>query len=232
MTIGQVDDVQLLRCDLAAGAMDRLTLTFRGATTRPFSPGASAWELRQRLEAMPVVGKVSVSYSNGVTFCSGSAGGQGQGGMSNNLVAVTFITEFGPQPRLRCSSKAVSVASGGEDLTYATPFGSVTQQSSGTQMALGYSVKGTKEWLPCSGRGRCNVGGICECFAGFVSSSYLKNRVVLPGQCGYALLPITSCPGFPNECSGNGFCSGAPEYKCTCYEGWSGGDCGLRTCPR
>jgi hypothetical protein len=220
MTIGQVDDVQLLRCDLAAGAMDRLTLSFRGATTRPFSPGASAWELRQRLEALPVVGKVSVSYSSGVTFCA-SDSGQGQGGMSSNLVAVTFITEFGPQPALHASNSRVSVAHGGDDLTYATPYGS----------ALAYSVKGTKEWLPCSGRGHCNVGGVCKCFAGFVSSSYLKNRVVLPGDCGYALLPVTSCPGFPNECSGNGFCSGAPEYKCTCYEGWSGGDCGLRTCP-
>ena len=215
MTVGQVDEVQLMRCDLDAGAADRLTLGFRGFTTRPFSPGASAWELRQRLEALPIVGKVSVSYSSGVTFCAGG------GSMSNNLVAVTFITEFGPQPVLLPNSPKVSVVRGGNDLTYATPYGS----------ALAYSVAGTKEWLPCSGRGQCNVGGICKCFAGFVSSSYLKNHVVLPGDCGYPMLPVTSCPGFPLECGGNGLCSGAPEYKCTCYEGWSGGDCSQRTCP-
>lgn len=234
MTIGQVDEVQLLRCDLAADGRERLTLTWRGFTTRVFGPGTSAWELRQRLEALHVVGKVSVSYSSGVTFCAG-----GQDEMSNNLVSVTFLTEHGEMPILRANNAKVWIAHDGESLLYKTPNG----------QAIAYSVEGTKEWLPCSGRGRCSIGGYCECYAGFVSSSYLKNSVKLPGDrlgeaqplsrssiaapgdCGYALLPITSCPGFPLECGGNGFCSGAPDYKCTCYEGWSGGACAQRTCP-
>lgn len=32
-------------------------------------------------------------------------------------------------------------------------------------------------------------------------------------------------------CSGHGVCSGSSSYKCSCYDGWTAGDCSKRSCP-
>jgi hypothetical protein len=50
------------------------------------------------------------------------------------------------------------------------------------------------------------------------------------GDCGYATVTITNCPG-EIACSGHGICSGYPTYRCQCSNGWTGADCSEMTCP-
>jgi hypothetical protein len=38
---------------------------------------------------------------------------------------------------------------------------------------------------------------------------------------------IKSCVG-ELACSGHGYCSGAPSYRCICVSGWTEGDCAMR----
>jgi len=217
LTVYQSDIVQLLRCDMNPYTNAALTLQWREKTSRPFSPAATPFELRTHLER--VLGPVSVTYSRGTTFCNNDYAGLVPS--SGNIVSVTFLNVYGPQPALISNNADVVVAAGGDSLTYTTDYGA----------AQVWSVEGTKESLSCSGRGQCNVAGDCVCYAGFASSDG-RGRIGRRGDCGYAALPITSCPGFPNECNGNGFCSGAPTYACMCNAGFRGGDCGERTCPQ
>lgn len=92
------------------------------------------------------------------------------------------------------------------------------------------SVQGSKEDLPCSGRGRCDTQtGICHCYTGYFTSDG-RGEEGIRGDCGYANEAITACPGFI-ECSGHGVCSDHPYYQCDCDNGWMGGDCSERTCP-
>lgn len=234
LTTGQTDEVQLLRCDLnpndPANVGDRFTLSFRGIVTRPFPPSASAADIRALLEELPNIGGVSVSFSRGISFCNADFSGVNPSG---NVISITFLTEHGDVPSLLVldqyggllageDDNAVEVAVNGGPISYSTSTGS----------AQAYSVLGTKESLPCSGRGDCDTRtGECKCFTGFYASDGRGNSGTI-GDCGYVQLPVTACPGFPNECSGHGTCSGSPAYKCTCFEGYQGGDCSERTCPR
>ena len=49
------------------------------------------------------------------------------------------------------------------------------------------------------------------------------------GDCGRTA-GVSVCGG-ATSCSGSGTCSGSSTYQCTCYEGYTGSDCSLRTCP-
>ena len=54
------------------------------------------------------------------------------------------------------------------------------------------------------------------------------------GDCGHAIVPITTCPSSSEQhgvCSGHGWCGDATK-RCTCEEGYTGGDCSLRTCKK
>jgi len=105
--------------------------------------------------------------------------------------------------------------------------GNVLTRGDGTVFT---SQKGTKESIPCSGRGYCELAdGTCHCYTGFRSSNG-KGAIGDRGDCGFDDEPITSCPGVMIECSGHGRCSGHPEYQCACEHGWTGGDCSLMTC--
>lgn len=230
LTTGQVDEVQLLRCDLnpSVSTSARFTLSFQNAATATFGASTSAYALQQLLQALPTVGAVSVSYSRGVTFCNADFGTLPASG---NVVAITFLTAHGPLPSLvvldgqgallsGVLNNAISVAAGGVSLTYNTASG----------VALAPSVVGTKENAPCANRGVCDMAtGTCACFPGFASSNG-RGGQGSSGDCGYALYPVTSCPGWP-ECSGHGSCSGSPSYTCACVAGFSGGDCSVRKCP-
>lgn len=238
LTINQDDELQLLRCDLdpATTTGNKFTLSFRGATTRPFSASASAAEVRKLLQDLPTVGGVSVIYGRGTTFCNADFGASSSSSpfvpASGNPIKIEFLTEHGELPSIIVLNERggalsgvydnnVAVAVHGDLLTYSSDSGALTVASK----------TGTKESLPCSGRGTCDsTTGDCTCFPGFVSSDGKGNAGTM-GDCGYPQLPVTSCPGFPNECSGHGSCSGAPNYKCTCDNGWGGGDCAQRMCP-
>jgi len=248
LTPGQVDEIQLLRCDIspsdASFSGPQFTLEFRGAYTRPFPPSISAFDLRTLLQEVPTFGRVSVSYSSGSTFCDASySTSPGMNPMtqpaSSNVVSITFLTEHGALPRITVADATtrplyglkdnlVLIAAGGESLAASTP-GSLGGSLS---VVLKASQRGTKENSPCSNRGRCNKGtGLCACFPGFGSSDGMGAQGNI-GDCGHAYLPITSCPGSAGlECSGNGVCSGYPNYACACNAGWAGGDCSVRSCP-
>lgn len=246
MTMGQADEVQLIRCDmdpadpLYRGA--QFTLSFRGAVTRPFAADTAPADLRALLEELPTLRRVSVAYLGGTTtFCDATFGGAGSNPTSQpasgGVVAVTFLTEHGDVPRLvvldqtgkplyGSKDNLVYTASDGDSMLYTTAL--VPNVATATAL----SVTGTKEDLPCAGRGKCNDGtGVCSCYTGYTASDGFGRAGDL-ADCGYAYLPITSCPGVGVECSGHGTCSGFPSYGCDCYEGWTDGDCSVRTCPQ
>lgn len=231
MTVAQADEVQMLRCDLDGSSnTDTFTLSFRGAYTKPFPPSATALDIKGLLQALPTIGQVDVTFSRGFTFCSREFSPLVPA--SGNIIAIRFVTEAGDVPALVVNDalgaplqgaldNAISVATDGESLTYSSPTGS----------QLATSTAGTREELPCNGRGTCDRNtGACRCYAGYASSDSL-GRAGIRGDCGFVTMPITACPGYP-ECSGHGVCSGNPAYKCTCFEGWGGGDCAERQCPR
>ena len=61
---------RLRSCDVDASVTGLAwTLSFKGAVTAPFSGQATTADIKGLLEALPTVGRVSVSYSSGVTFC-------------------------------------------------------------------------------------------------------------------------------------------------------------------
>ena len=248
MTTGQVDEVQLLRCDIdpadPAYAGAQFTLEFRGAITRAFAPTVSAYDLQALLQELPTVHAVTVAYSRGSTFCDASYASAPalnplRQPASSNSVSLTFLTEHGALPRVTVldasaqplygpKDNMVFVAARGESLATTAP--GATPGSMAVTFAA--SRAGTKESLPCSGRGRCDAdSGMCSCFTGFGPSNGQGARGTA-GDCGFPYLPITACPGSGGlECSGKGACSGYPSYACTCIDGWSGGDCSVRSCP-
>jgi EGF-like domain len=236
MTISQPNEVQLIRCDLdGTDNTLRFTFQYRGATTAPFAPSASAGVVKGLLDSLSTIGSVEVAYGRGFTFCSDefSSGATPSQPASGNVISITFMTESGDVPSLvildekadlltGAEDNAITIATDGQSLTYTTPSGA----------AVATAVKGGREWLPCNGRGTCDRDiGQCKCYPGYASSNQNGGLGVM-GDCGYATQPITSCPGYPNECSGHGVCSGNPSYKCTCFEGWGGGDCSEQQCPK
>ncbi|KAA0149612.1 hypothetical protein FNF29_05824 [Cafeteria roenbergensis] len=226
MTSGQEHEVQLLNCTMAApSAATYFSVTLDGEATTQIPTNGEASTLRDALAA--VVGTVSVSRAPvGATTTLCSPAGE--------LHLVTFVQRHGDVPAMRINVDVESTAPGativvtdatGEDavVTINHPTGPGGGQYSATV--------GTREWDVCSGRGTCDdSSGACHCFKGFDSSNGFGG-VGTRGDCGYASSPITSCPGTQVECSGHGTCSGHPTYKCTCDNGWMGGDCAQRTCP-
>ena len=98
------------------------------------------------------------------------------------------------------------------------------------------SYEGTKEAIPCSGRGTCDSqqGFGCSCYLGYTSSDGRGNigtSSISRGDCGALLGTVSNCPG-ELPCSGHGACSGAPAYTCDCADGWTNGECSERSCPK
>lgn len=71
--------------------------------------------------------------------------------------------------------------------------------------------------------------GVCNCMDDYdTSDGYASSGQ--RGDCGYATITITNCPG-EIACSGHGVCAGYPTYRCSCSNGWTGADCSEMTCP-
>jgi hypothetical protein len=255
LTGGQVDEAQLLRCDLDPADPlfqgNQFTLSFRGAVTRPFSPRANAADVKALLEELPTIGSVDVEFDGGAgaftlcdaRFASSPTLSPDSQPASGNIVRITFTTEHGALPRLTvldqaarplfgAKDNAVFTAARGEALTRTL---SVDPLPVATETLR--SVTGTKESIECSGRGLCDRrSGLCQCFSGFTASNGRGARGTT-ADCGFAFLPVTSCPaplaGGGVECSGHGTCAGYPTYACACFDGWRGGagDCSRRSCP-
>lgn len=219
-TATPVNEIQLLSCSLTPATYPNaiFTLSFGNALTQPFKADIGPVALETLLEALPTVGDVTVTYSAGSEFCNPAL----------NIVSIEFLEQAGSNlPRIMVLDEkgnylqtvvdnAVTTAAKGETIG---GVGGITSNAA------------EREALPCSGRGKCNARtGVCACFTGFTSSNGKGSQGNI-GDCGFAYLPITSCPGAALECSGHGTCSGSPTYKCTCYDGWRGGDCSEATCP-
>jgi len=219
-TDGNLQEVQLLRCS-ATGTIGTLAFYFDGKPSKSIPSSASAAELKSALETISTIGEISVSYSEGTTLCRDNI---------INIASITFVQNFGPLPPLVPQSFGMepsSVVEVAGDKSY----GMLTDHNGIDYFA----IKGNKENDECSNRGICDQGtGTCRCFdtngdsyAGSDGYGNAGDR----GDCGHAVTaPITTCPGDP-PCSDRGYCDPV-TLRCACEDGFSGGDCSLRTCKR
>jgi len=216
MTESQVNEVQIFECirDPDTGVAGAFTLTYLGETTAPISASAAADTVAGELEALKSIRDVDVQFhaATCTTVCCDDPG-------DPNPVRIEFLKDFGDVAHI------LSL-----DETGAHPALDMSFAYDGESMDGQTSVTCTKELEACSNRGYCDTGtGICTCYTGYETSDgdgASGNR----GDCGFASSPITECPGV-TRCSGHGVCSFDPEYRCTCDEGWTGGDCREQTCP-
>jgi len=208
-----VDEIQAFDCTGTSGSFK---FKFRGQVTGSISYGAhvlissetgtgtgtgAGESLEAKLEALSTIEDVTISIT-----------GSSTGKICDNNGAkfkITFTHEHGNIPLLEILSSTVS--------SLAT--------DSGT------SVTGTKTEQECCNRGLCDrPTGICTCSTGFLSSDGKGTNVAGDnGDCGRTA-GVSVCGG-ATSCSGSGTCSGSSTYQCTCYEGYTGSDCSLRTCP-
>ncbi|KAE8887825.1 hypothetical protein PF003_g28144 [Phytophthora fragariae] len=167
VSTGQVDEVQSVSC-LCSGCTGTFTLSFRGEATRPLDGSVdTAVTLKAALEELLTIRGVSVALNGGATLCDSD-------GVS---ALITFTYEHGDVPALVATSNLVGGTS------------SLTVETDGTRAVYGVTppltVRGTKEWLECSGRGTCNtLVGVCACAAGFGPSDGLGNSGYIV-DCGY-----------------------------------------------
>ncbi|KAF0688124.1 Aste57867_20230 [Aphanomyces stellatus] len=252
MTIGQVNEIQLIKCTATAGFF---FVKFNGQTSGAIGATATTAQLTQilqvrrltmvvddaltRLQSVPPFGVIKVTYSFGTTVCDAAG---------RNIVSMEFRSNFGAYRSSSSSSKlifslirqpsivVVSLQNGNSTILG----GSLVVASAGSAIGSTLSVTGTKEWLPCSNRGACDQRtGHCSCYVfpmpGFRSSDGYGN-IGVQGDCGapdntnFYGGAISGCPGYI-PCSGHGACSGTPSFLCTCAVGWYSGDCSLRDCP-
>ncbi|CAM9140099.1 unnamed protein product, partial [Discosporangium mesarthrocarpum] len=202
----QYNEQQEVTC-IATGGI--FTLSFRHFTTTELAYDASAHDIVDALEELPSIyssydSAISVQFTSTETQACTSSG---------HTWTVEFLQDFG-------------------DVSLLVPgISGLTHSSTGTDpsMTVEQVVEGTKESVACSGRGLCDTDqSICSCEPEFdTSNGYgAQGR---RGDCGYIVTAVTHCPG-EISCSGHGVCAGSPTYECSCSNGWSGGDCSLKTC--
>lgn len=116
MTTGQVDAVQALSC-LCDSCSGTFTVTFRGKTSAPIAPSATASTVERTLEALETVDDITVAFDGGSTVCDAD-------GVS---ALITFRQNPGDVPDMIVTSflsggtsAAVSVESGGSNAAYGT----------------------------------------------------------------------------------------------------------------
>lgn len=253
LTVDQVNERQLLLVSLpdgeTAAASDWFTLTFDGWTTQAIYATDSEATVKERLEWLPSIREVSVTYldtansqvaGNSNNFTNGTCWYE-----NAQFISIEFLQDFGDLPPLRVKQAngnvnlptacgVVRTACVTENLYYQCDYENFLQHLDNDLDYDVQAVMGTKEAVYCSNRGICDEStGLCECAYNFESSDGNGENAVAGtrGDCGYKAGPVVACPGDEVECSGHGVCSGDPEYVCDCLEGWTGGDCSLRTCP-
>merc|ERR1719502_14537 len=217
LTLGQVNEVQLLHCAATSGSF---VLYFDGQPSKTIKTKFNVKKFKRALEAIPRLGPIEVTFSpdaNG-TICQTD---------TINVVQIEFKGNFGRLTPLRPYTGLLS----GSVTMYT--HGETTADSNGETYA---SVTGTKEAAFCSNRGLCDTTtGVCACFDtnnDAYSTSDGEGNAGTRGDCGYPMQTTTSsCPG-EIACNGYGVCNDDDEtFKCDCSDGWQGGDCSERTCP-
>ncbi|KAF4141272.1 hypothetical protein GN958_ATG09537 [Phytophthora infestans] len=220
MTTGQKNEVQIVQCTGNGGSY---FLFLKGQSAEiPFNTKLE--DFKKILPTIKTLPMVKVTFGGtATTVCSSGTA---------NPIMIEFIRDFGPQSPIKVlgTLKGVVYLMGG----------SVFATSAGGILGGRTSVQGTKEWEFCSSRGDCNSEtGQCKCYTspmpGFRSSDGYGN-IGTRGDCGCANDknlyggPISACVG-ELVCSGHGYCTGSPSYKCVCEKGWTTGDCSSRKCP-
>jgi hypothetical protein len=228
LTTGQVNEVQTIKCTATTGAF---TLWYKGYPSAAIPYDATAATVKSALLQIRILTDIEVIYSQpNLKACQINA----------NVIKITFNKNFGPQPPLIAMMDTTMSAAGAiqvsaDGVTPITDF-------SGTSHV---SVKGTKENEICAGRGLCvPADGLCKCFdsnGDTYGSSNGYGAAGTRGDCGFITsgTVVSTCPG-QIACNGHGLCDSAktiggvprtPTYKCSCNEGWGGGDCSERKCP-
>lgn len=200
----QKNEKQTVLCAATSGT---LTLSFKGRTTVRIDAADNADTVRKKLNALHSLVNVNVLFA-GTTTTMCTADG--------NMVTVEFTQDFGVLPLLVGDSSLLVHAAIGS-----TP-----------RLIISRAQAGSKENEACSNRGRCELtSGVCTCFPGYVTSNGLGSPGDR-GDCGAtdSTTTVVACPG-DTACSGHGYCSGAPQFRCFCAAGWTSGDCNVRTCP-
>lgn len=201
-TTTMVDETQTYACTASSGTFK---FSFRGETTSSISYSSTVSQLTELLEALDTIDDVTVSVS-------------GSSGPICDADGATFVVTFTKQHG---------------DLP---PMGIV--EVSGPTISLSSSVAGTKGEAVCNNRGLCSeTTGVCTCYGGYASSDGTGRTSASSSgtsgythDCGFESSTPTGCPG-STPCTDQGICSGSPDFTCTCFDGFTSGDCSLRTCP-
>lgn len=166
-TLKQANEVQHISCT-DFGDSGSFALTFRGETTRILEGIESAVDLEAALNALPSTGRVSVTYADPSIYSGAPdllADSLHLCRSSNQIIAVEFLSPTGDVPPIT----AKKLENFGID----------------DSIEVSEFIKGTKEYIVCSGRGLCNHDtGLCECFTGFASSDGQGNAGTLR-DCGF-----------------------------------------------
>ena len=219
-TARDTNEIQTISCTATGGTF---SLTFRGETTVAIAYNAGASTIQAALEALKTLYKGGASGDIAVAFTGGA--GDKPCDADGETTTITFKTTTGDVPMLRFDSSSLT--------------GTVS-------FSIAQSTQGNREDLICNGRGSCDYAiGQCTCYAisttvyylsgnGYSSGSVAQGTL---GDCGYWPGSRASpyCPG-GTACTSQGVCDTSQANSqeidlCSCYTGFTGGDCALRTCP-
>ncbi|KAL3665398.1 Dkk4p [Phytophthora oleae] len=199
----QRNEKQRVNCKATSGSF---TLTFAGYTTEPIFADDTAKTVRTKLVALPSITAATVTFG-GITLTACTTIG--------NDISIEFTQDFGDLPTMYGNPAK---------LIHSTPSVRAT-------LTITTVTEGTKENLPCSRRGLCDSAtGVCTCYPSYFSSDG-NGAIGQRGDCGFVSGVVTACPG-EIACSGKGTCRGPPTYDCICNEGFTGGDCNEKLCPK
>ena len=222
LTSSQVNEVQLVKC--SANGQGSFVLDFKGYPSASINWDANAADIKTALSAIPILNEVDVSFTDPTGYACQTIA---------NIIKIEFKKDFGPQPPFKAIPDDV-IVSAAQSVVIAGD--GVTTFTDGVQEVVHLSVKGTKENDECSNRGLCTVTeGTCTCFStngDTYASSNGEGGVGLRGDCGFVSSgSVSTCPG-EVQCNGNGVCATDGSFRCNCNNGWGGGDCSLRLCPK